>query len=248
LVSTLAVLYDQHFIDDLNKRADLVRRVCLFLVVCIATVGHAAAQESPRAVLVDEFDSIPCEDLKARTDSFVAELSQNPADVGYVLLPFSEKRPSEIELIVRAHLFTRQFERSRIRFVHSSKAGMNVNQFWRVPPGADLPESEAINAEDPDSSTAFLFGRSERHDLAGVCPTFSPEDFSDLILRIPGSKARLVIFGPSASSRRMVANDELETFRTYTNLSPKQIEFFFVHRPSLPYTETEYWYIPPKEK
>ena len=43
------------------------------------------AQEKPKAVLVDEFGMVSCEDLYARIDSFQIQLSNNPDKIGFVI-------------------------------------------------------------------------------------------------------------------------------------------------------------------
>lgn len=218
-----------------------------FLIIIIAiTFSLSFSQVPPKATLVDEFGHVPCEDLKARTDTFLAELGQNPADLGYVILSRSAGNPNVTRQIIRANIFTRQFDRNRlqIRLVPGSASG--GTQFWRVPAGSEPPQSNEFENEVRDFSRAFLFGRSERHDLAGVCPTFSPEYYADLILQNSGSKGRLVIFGPTSHSRQSVADHEMDILLRYTKLVRENIELYFFHRPNVSYTETEYWYIPAK--
>src|SRR5436190_12283192 len=218
-------------------------RIYLIAILLLAFGVGAPGQEPPKAVSVDEFSKIPCEDVKGRTDNFLAELNTNIVDSGVVIIARS-KSSQDTKRIITAHLFNVRFDRSRISIRHSEQSSSHGTQFWRVPPGVDAPNSSIFEEPNRDFSKAFVFGYSERDDLAGICPTFSPEDFADLIRNNPGSKARLVIFGPSSSSRRAVAFDEIEILRRYTKLLRGQIEIYFVHRPNLDYTETEYWYIP----
>src|SRR5687768_13024778 len=224
----------------------LPRRIYLSAILLLAFSVGTRAQEPAKAVLVDEFGDVTGEDVKARTDSFLAVLSQNPADLGYVIVSRSANSLNVTRLIIRANIFTRQFDRNRILVRLAPKSSSNGTQFWRIPSGSEPPQSEEFENEVLDMSKAFMFSRSERHDLAGICPTFSPEHFADLILQNPGSKARLVIFGPSSNSRQAVANHEMDTLLRYSKFSRKNIELYFVHRPNLSYTETEYWYIPAK--
>jgi hypothetical protein len=206
-----------------------------------------SAQEPPKAVLVDEFENIPCEDVKARTDNFLAELSTNAADAGVVVIAPS-KNTQYTKRIIAAHMFSRRFDRSRINIRSSEQSSAHGTQFWRVPIGATAPDSIKFDEPTRDFSKAFVYGNSERDETAGICSTFSPEDFADLIMNNPSSKARLVIFGPNSSSPQLIANDELEMFQKYTALKRNQIQLYFVHRPNLQYAETEYWYIPPRKK
>lgn len=222
-----------------------MQHLALILIVS-TTFALSYGQVPPKAVLVDEFGHLPCGDLKARTDTFLAELGQNPTDVGYVIVSRSAGNPNSTRKIIRANIFSRQFDRNRIQIRVAPSSTSGGTQFWRVPAGSEPPQSNEFENENRDFSRAFLFGRSERHDWAGVCPTFTPEYYADLILQNPGSKARLVILGPTSNSRQSVADHELDILLRYTKLLRENIEFYFFHRPNLSYTETEYWYIPAK--
>ena len=224
-------------------------RIILIAVLASVLGIDLLGQPPAGAVLIDEFGDVSCEDLKARTDSFLTDLNHKPADLGVVMLSDSTRLPAELtKRIIQANLFSRQFDRDRIQFRFRPKAVSSSTQFWRVPAGAQTPASEVFKDPNRDLSKPFLFGQSERHDLAGICPTFSPEVFADLITNQPDSRARLVIFGPTAALRRKAADSELEIFLRYTELSKRQIEFYFVPRPDWDYTMTEYWYIPAKKK
>ena len=93
----------------------------------------------------------------------------------------------------------------------------------------------------PDVTRPFIFGTNFSEN---VCPSFSADLFAELILDNPGSRARVVIYGPTSSWRLSTANEELELMTRDTHLPKDRIEFYFVRRPGVSYTETEYWYIP----
>lgn len=237
-------LYDQCFIDELKVRVSLVRRVCLIAILLLAFGVGANAQEPPKAILVDEFDSISCEDLLGRQDYFLSELSKNPQDNGYAIIYDSGRNPKGFVKFLNASLYTRRFDRSRIQVILSKGSDKYTNgRFWRAPPGADLPKFDEIATSLPDLSKPFLFGTEFSEN---VCPSFSRDLFSKLINENPGSYARTVIIGPSWSLRKSTADDELEMFE-HLGLPKNKIKFYFIHRPKLAFTETEYWYIPPRK-
>lgn len=213
----------------------------LFLLLGIAV----NSQDARKAILVDEFGSIGCDDMLGRQDAFFAELSRNPSDIGYAIIYSTEKKAEAFVRRLRANLFTRGFDQTRIRIILSKpKVDSSVSgAFWRVPPGAEPPPYEAIELKVPDVTRPFIFGTNFSEN---VCPSFSADLFAELILDNPGSRARVVIYGPTSNWRRSTANEELELMTRGTQLPKDRIEFYFVRRRGVFYTETEYWYIPPR--
>ena len=221
-------------------------RVSIIAIFLVA-FSLANGQDVPKAVLVDEFGSIVCEDLLGRQDAFFAELSNNPSDMGYEIIYSNEKKSDAFVRRLRANLFIRQFDRTRVRIILAkAKVGSPVSgAFWRVPPGAAPPQYEAIESMASDPTRPFVFGTNFSEN---VCPSFSADLFAQLILDHPRSRGRLVIYGPTSPWRQLTADEELKMMMDYTKLPKNRIEFYFVHRPNLSYTMTEYWYLPPRKK
>lgn len=232
------------FIDDLKYRADLVRRACSLLVCVFAAIAVAAGQTSPNPILVDEFGEISCEELLGRTDAFFVELIQHPADTGLVSISSSSKWPDAKKLRIRTNVYMRQFDKNRLRIVIDSDGVGDVTQFWRIPPGAELPKFKEVLAEPRDVSKPFLFGAAD--DL-GVCPSFIPDDFVKLIKDNPGSYGKLVIHGDTWQARESLAGKFLSQL-TKAGLSINRVRFYYFHRPKRFFSEVEFWFIPAKKK
>lgn len=246
------MLYEHYFIDDLKDRTALVRLTYAVRILAIAILFSAFnvlafGQEPPKSVLFDEFGNITCEDLLARNDAFLIELANNPQDIGYVILYSNARNPKGFVRFLEASLFMRRFDRSRIEIGLSSSGGDGDVQgaFWRVPPGATPPVFDKIEIPGPDTSKPFIAGTNFTDN---VCPSFSADKYAKLILDTPGSRGRLVIFGPSSLWRRTAAEEELEMFRRHTQLPRNRIELYFVHTSEHSYATTEYWYIPAKKR
>lgn len=214
-------------------------------MIAVSFFGSTSGQETPKAVLVDEFGFLQCGDLLARLDAFMVELQNNPSDRGYVLISEAKRYPKAFQRIVETSIFTRRFDRERISIVLVGKEMGSEGQFWRVPLGADAPTFKHIALPEPDLTKPFRYGSDDR---VGICPTFSPDLFAKLILDNPGSMARVVIAGPTVSSRLQTAKDVRETFERYTKLPADRISFYYVHRPEESMWETEYWFIPAKRR
>ena len=236
---------DQYFIDLFRPRTDLVRRFAFVVIIAVSLFGATLGQETPKAVLVDEFGFLQCGDLLARLDAFMVELQNNPSDRGYVLISEAKRYPKAFQRIVETSIFTRRFDRERISIVLVGKEMGSEGQFWRVPLGADAPAFKPTALPEPDLTKPFRYGSDDR---VGICPTFSPDLFAKLILDNPGSMARVVIAGPTVSSRLQTAKDVRETFERYTKLPADRISFYYLHRPEEWIWETEYWFIPAKRR
>ncbi|MBK9165173.1 MAG: hypothetical protein IPM21_14925 [Acidobacteria bacterium] len=235
----------QYFIDVLKPRADLVRRFAFVLIIAVSLFGSTLGQETPKAVLFDEFGDVQCGDLLARLDAFIVELQNNPGDRGYVLISEANRNPRAFQRMVEASIFTRRFDRERISIVLVGNEMGSENQFWRVPLGADAPAFKPIALPEPDLTKPFRYGGEHSET---ICPTFSLDLFAKLILDNPGSMARVVIVGPTVSSRLQTAKDVRETFERYTKLPADRISFYYVHRKEYWLWETEYWFIPAKRR
>jgi len=135
------VLYDQYFIDVLKDRADLVLRVWFILV---GLVSVTPAQESPKAVLVDELANSLCSDeLRGRIDNYFMEISQRPNSVGYVIGNADSAIPGRFERyfkLFHSHARLRRFDVNRIRLYRGPNGSSMAFQLWVVPPGARPPK------------------------------------------------------------------------------------------------------------
>jgi hypothetical protein len=188
------VLYDQHFIDDLKERADLVRRAILSLCVVVGLALVSFGQEVPPARLVDEFPLlITCGDLVARTDSLAADIQRNPHSSALIFIADDSSlstRAHRTKRIIDSTLQLRGIELERFR-IFSVDDNPSVN-FWLAPPGSENPIKNGIEFERDavDTSEPFIFGFT---DELGICPTFVPKAFAKLLIDNPGSRGHVVV-------------------------------------------------------
>ncbi|HXF43398.1 MAG TPA: hypothetical protein VNK26_06630 [Pyrinomonadaceae bacterium] len=102
------------------------------------TAGVAAL---PTAVQIDEFGKLPNDDIRARLDTFFAELANNPNNQGYIINYGTPKEIAAREKLIINHINFRKFDRSRITIVNGgpSPDGVVKTKLYRVPPGANNP-------------------------------------------------------------------------------------------------------------
>jgi len=118
-------------------------------------------------------------------------------------------------------------------------------QFWRIPPGAVPPDYEEKPDPVQDLSKPFVFGYADEN---GVCPSFVPELYANLINQHPGSYGKIVVRGNSWNSRQSLADDYSNTLRGDFGLSKNQLRVYYIHRPRNFLTEVEFWFVPAKDK
>lgn len=218
----------------------MIRRLFLFLL--LFTIA-GLAQEPPKAILVDEFGAISCEDLLSRFDAFIVELNNNPQDIGYILIADSGRNPKGFFKFVEASMYMRRFDREKVTLSMIKSDGSKVNgQFWRVPMGAEPPPFTVSGQPGTDLTKSFIYGS----DIAeNICPTFSPDLYAKTILDNPGSRARVVIAASTVRERLDLA-DTVRDLLQQNNVPLDRISLYFVHKPKQSYSEVEYWFIPGK--
>ena len=148
----------------------------LFLTAVLSTViysqhaHHAApeleAGESEKTKLIDEFGPLGHCDLTSRFDTFFAQLSQNPASVGYVIvyqgtdvLPASYDSPGMERMFIN-HMYFRNFDSSRVVVINGGFREEVRTELWIAPPGGEEPApKDTVPAPVMPESETFLFDR-----------------------------------------------------------------------------------------
>ena len=123
-------------------RMYLIAAMAVLLAGCV----HAqdAPMETPKPVLLKSFSTIEsnCESRRADYDAFFAELGNNPAAQGYVVI-YDQVRPIWLAMSrakeLRGYLGIRRFDPSRVTIVEGPLQGDPQIELWIVPPGAENP-------------------------------------------------------------------------------------------------------------
>jgi hypothetical protein len=91
----------------------------------------------PQPIFIDEFGDIQSCDMKARLDTFLVELQNNPGSQGYIINYGTSKNVAKRERFIRDQLKFREYPLSNIVFVNGGKEEKIRTRLWQVPPGAD---------------------------------------------------------------------------------------------------------------
>jgi len=215
----------------------------VFSLLFFATV--TVAQELPKAILVDEFSVISCEDLLARTDVLFAQLIQHPDHTGLVLISRKAQNSRGFREFITATFYLRPFDRERIKILEVSSLAESSGQFWRLPPGAVSPYYEKTPEPVQDMSKPYVFGYESEER---VCPSFVPELYANLLKEHPRSFGKIVVRGNSWRSRQSLGDYYLDKLRSDFGLSTNQFRIYYIHRPNKPLTEAEFWFVPANDK
>ena len=118
------------------------------------------SQETPKAVLIDEFGKICSEELMARYDAFFIELNNNPTSTGYIVFYGDEtvegRNLNFIAYLTLIYPQTRRYDKSRLVLVRGENQAEMKVQFWSVPDGANPPKPEKEFVEQKINSTSLF--------------------------------------------------------------------------------------------
>jgi hypothetical protein len=155
-----------------------ILRVFVVTLLLLAFGRVATAQETPKAVLADEFANLFCsEDNRSRMDNFLALLSQKTDSIGYVLGSADKSIPGRFSTYFTTfqnHVVNRKFDSNRVKFFRVPDSNAMHFQFWIVPKGATPPEFPASFVSSKLES-ATLFDSSEIYRLENGSVNFGDD-------------------------------------------------------------------------
>ncbi|MFN0279941.1 MAG: hypothetical protein ACKVRN_15300 [Pyrinomonadaceae bacterium] len=221
----------------------------LLILVFVLLAGFLPAQEQSRATLVDEFGIVTCEDLLARTDNFRLMLSNNPVATGLVIISRGKERPRRADwyrTLVYNTLRRNDFDTSRL-VIYRGEDGAGTNaSFWVVPPGVRLPASAHelwSSANIINLSKPIMIGSE---DDTGVCPTFVPKDFADLIKENPEVIGKIVVHQESSWDPAIIGLPWIDTLVKKYGVPRQRLKLIY-GKASKTIGYTEFWLIPVKK-
>ena len=224
----------------------------IIFAISILLIG-VGAQEPPKPKLVDEFGLIVCGNLNARTDGFAQEIKLEPTAKALILIYPPTFRPEEQAERQRRRISTSlqlsglDVDRFQFRKAGRSPDGQIKTEFWKLPMGAEQPETDAVlwNEEPPEASRAFIFGSEDEY---GICPTFVPRAFAKLILDNPGSRGHVVVTQGDAPmlNKFYFADEWIKELVEKQGVPRKRLRLFFAKGKGP--TAAEFWFVPAKKR
>lgn len=230
-----------------------MKNILKFAVIFIfvpAFITSVSAQEKPKAILIDSFGNLNCEDVLARTESFMYQLYQEPNSIGYAVIrpsKISSSRASVLERIIKNNIRFRRFDKSRIVIVRSESVAEDLLiEFWKVPLGGEKPpfvEAKWTEIYGANWSKPFVYG-SVWFD--SECPTFVPEDYAAILKQNSFLRGHVVIFNDSKREARASMRNIQKLLIETLQIPQNRLRFFFAKRK--PTANVEFWIVPQNNK
>ena len=218
------------------------------LVFCFNFPASPQAPEKPEQI--DQFARPTCEELAARSQNFASQISNDPSSKGAVIVQTLKGRRNIVQRQFRmiiAYLAYSNAE-DRVQFILNPDADVEVWELWKIPSGAVEPayKGERWIPPTPNLSKAFIYGIEDEN---GICPTFAPTKYAELILRNPGARAHIVIYsgGKFSMGRRDFARQWIDSLTTEYALPRNKIKIYYA-RGNGGLTYAEFWFVPPRKK
>jgi hypothetical protein len=188
-----------------------------FIVIVVLALGVANGQEPPRAVLVDEFGNLPCDDLLARLD-LLAYAATEANSVGFVVL-YPGKNVFEnvaYERAIRNNSAFRRFPDGLIRVIKATRKDELKLEMWRSSPDnppvvQDVPFNYRLSDISrrtlfvDDSVEVFRFEGKLEYGSDGCVNEFSLDVLSKILLTNPELSAEIIIFNRSSREARKLS-------------------------------------------
>ena len=233
--------YPQYFINDLKSRAN-VALIITALILLIIFVIDGVAQEKPKAVGIDEFGHIGCDDMLARIDNFYTQLRSNPTAKGLVVITGSREnliRKIQLEILFTSGVIQRRMDSSRVTIVRGAEVGEAMMYFWLVP--RDTNESErAVKPWDmkiPKGTKPFYF--YSNNDSVCIYPTVH-RSLKELLLANPKLRVNIVVNINKSGEFRRTSRET----RDMIGLGNSSRIRFFQVRDRSPDSLIDYWILP----
>lgn len=199
-------------------------------IVLSAAAGSGVSQEPPKAILIDEFERIGCEDLSSRLDLLLGEMRNRPDSSGYVVIPSNSENVAWREGFIDGYARWRDFEEDRFIVVRGNFQDPPLTQAWLVPAGAESP---AVTANDQgyqlDGSPrkVHIFGD---FDDPGTCHYTGPpfRMLSKYLKANPDRRANIAVGLPSSFQFRDTRKEIIKSFREDYGVDPARLRFFWV--------------------
>lgn len=129
--------------------------------------SEGAPTKYETTTLLDEFGNAGECDTRARMDSFLLELQNNPGLQGYVItyqsleVPIGRLDRLVYEISFKDHITYRRFDTSRIIFIHGGFRKGFANEYWVAPAGADPPKPKnSLPAPNIPTNSSFLYDKN----------------------------------------------------------------------------------------
>ncbi len=223
-------------------------KIIFTFLILLVSVLFCVGQEKPKAVLIDQFGRIPCDQFLARFDNFFEEMRKQPGAAGYTIIyaePDSLRDELRYEFWISDHIKYRKFPADLFHTTRVRRAGPMKIELWRIPAGAKVP---ALNGELwtsilPANFTAFEFGTN----MGEMCSGFNAALYAEFLIANPTIQARLLVTAKSAKAAAKLGEPYIEDLVKEFGIPRERFRISYKNRNPQLYG-IKYWLEPAKKK
>lgn len=222
-----------------------MKRIIFLFLILLATFQVFLSQEKLKAILVQEFGDVNCDESSAIIDVLFTNILNEPNSKGYIVIYGSNEKPLKkylYEMEFKADIMFRNFDTSRIIFLHGKNEKNIRIQFWKVPASADKPdfvEGDWNYRMPQDTKSLLLFKDSW---IAEVChASYDIKLYSKVLLANPQLKGQMVIYAKSARNFYQTEKSLLNALVSQNKIPRNQLKFFYIRRKN---SDVEFWLVP----
>ncbi|MGI9035655.1 MAG: hypothetical protein ACR2GD_06415 [Pyrinomonadaceae bacterium] len=216
-----------------------------FLLILLIAFQNFSAQEKSKAIMIDEFSSINCDEINARISHLFDDLRTDPNSKGYIIIYGSFDKPLEkylYESEFKANIAFGNFDEKRIVFLHGTDEKTIRIQFWKTPYDAENPSftEGKWNYKLPQKTKPFLLFKDSWID-EGCHATYDINFYSKLLSANPQLKGNIIDYAKSRKNFYRERKYWLNELVKQRKVSKSQLNFFYVRRKT---PDTDFWLIP----
>ncbi len=232
-------------------------KIPLTIILLFASFQICFGQEQTKVELFNEFGKITWEDLAARIDNLLYNLSQRPSSIAYVVIHngkvLNDRERFRYEQWVKGQIKSREFDEKRIFVIRAEDKDELQIQLWIVPEGTEKPSFTEVkwNAVLSSNTKPFIFTTTEwNNGLATPAEYLSLNLFSEYLEANPKTRGHFVIKARSKEEFRKEQSEVINLLTKKYKITTERLRFFYVkeNKSGWDYPQVEVWLVPQRLK
>lgn len=226
-------------------------KILLSSLLLLFAFQFSFGQEKPKAKLIDEFETTPCDDFLARMDNLFNETNADPNSSAYVLIysnPNNIDNNKNISMFrgwIFGHVEARNFDNERISVVKTETNDSFKMQLWIVPAGTEIPfKFEEVKVRFPKIKKSTLHHKDSWEN--SICGSDRLKIYADILKNDAQLQGNIFIYDFSNQRILETQNYLIESLIDKYKVPRNSLKFF--HRKSRRKYDVEYWLVPRKKQ
>jgi hypothetical protein len=224
-----------------------LRRLFFAFLLLLAAFQFCFSQEKPKAVLIDEFDKVTCDELSLRLDELFLALTTNEGSKGYIIISGYKNEPIKkysFAEMIKGYANLTKLVNKRFVFIFNDAENART-QLWLVPTDSDVSTfaQKTENYELPQTFKPTLIYANSWDEFCAE--SFSNELYSKFLQTNSNVKGNLVIYEKSLKNFRKTEKTLLDELVKVYKIPPNQLKTFYVRKNI---SDVEFWLVPKKKK